>query len=391
MIHATRSAVDRPPRMVRLPMQRPLFRMVPYRILPRVDWLLILTALALALFGIVTLWGATSSGDGPGPLAGYAKRQLVWCGIGLLGLVFLIVVDYRRLRPLIWPLYGILIALLVGLLVQGQFIKGARSWYGLGFFNLQPAEPGKIILILVMAHYLASRMDRFRGLFHTIVPLMIAGLPMGLILIQPDLGSALVFVPVVGAMFWVAGIRKWVVVLFILAGVGVAAAGYPHLKPYQQQRVLTFLNPEADRLGKGYNIIQSQTAMGSGQLAGKGWGRGTQTNFRFLPEFHTDFIFPTVGEQFGFVGGSTVLGLMVLLIGLMIRQAQRVPDLFGLLIITGLATMLATHIVFNIGMTIGMLPVTGLPLPFFSYGGTFMLTCMAAIGLTVGIGARREL
>lgn len=372
-------------------MKKPLFRLVPYRILPRVDWLLIATTLVLAAFGIITIWGAMSQGDGVGPFEGYAAKQAMWAGVGLIMLVALIVIDYRVLRAFVWPLYAIITVLLLGLMIKGHIIKGAQSWYDLGPFNLQPSEPGKIVIILVLAHYLAPRMKKFRGLHHTFIPLAIVLFPMGLILLQPDLGSAIVFIPIAGAMFWIAGIRKWVVVLFALLGVVAAVKTYPHLKPYQKDRLTAFINPEEDPLGKSWNINQALMATGSGQILGKGWGRGTQTNFHFLPEFHTDFIFPTVGEQFGMVGACLVLAIMLLQVGLMARIAQVTQDLFGVLAATGMAAMLATHVIFNIGMAIGLMPITGLPLPFFSYGGSFMLTCMIAVGLTVGIGARRDL
>ena len=371
---------------------RPLFRMVPYRVLQRIDWLMLALAAALIGFGIVTLWGSTSAaGDGPGPLRGYALRQLRWAAIGLVPLVFLIVLDYRKLQPVIWIIYGLQMALLAGLLFKGETIKGARSWYDLGAFNFQPSEPGKLVVILALAHCLSHRMDRFGGLRSLPLPLAIVGFPVWLILKQPDLGSAMVLVPVAGAMLWVAGLHKWIVLVALIAAAGGAVATYPHLRPYQKDRIQTFLNPEADPLGRGYNIIQSETALGSGQLLGKGWGRGTQTNFNFLPEFHTDFIFPTVGEQFGLVGSSLLLLMTTLLVLLLLRLANQTHDLFGMLIVVGVATLFATHVFFNIGMTIGLMPITGLPLPFFSYGGSFMLTCMASVGLAVGIGARRGL
>lgn len=372
-------------------MKKPLFRLVPYRVLPRVDWLLIATTLVLVMFGIVTIWGAMSTGDGIGRFEGFAAKQTMWAGAGLVLMIGLIAVDYRRLRVLVWPLYAIIVVLLVGLMIKGRLIKGAQSWYDLGPFNLQPSEPGKIVIILALASYLAPRVKKFRSLHHTIIPLAMVLFPMGLILLQPDLGSAVVFVPITGAMFWIAGIRKWVIVLFALLGVVAALKTYPHLKPYQKARLTAFINPEEDPLGKSWNINQALMATGSGQLLGKGWGRGTQTNFHFLPEFHTDFIFPTVGEQFGMIGACLVLALMLLQIGLMARVAQVTQDLFGVLVATGLAAMLATHVIFNIGMAIGLMPITGLPLPFFSYGGSFMLTCMTAVGITVSIGARRDL
>lgn len=370
------------------------FRLVPYRILPQVDWFLIAVAITLAVFGVMTLWGATSpGGNGPGPLrlGDFAFKQIIFFSMGLFAMGTLVVINYLSLKRIIWILYGILLLLLLGLLAKGHAIKGAESWYNLGVFNFQPSEPGKIIVILALAQYLAPRALKFRGIQHTFKPLLIVGAPVGLILLQPDFGSACVFGPITAAMFWVAGLRKYVVVVAIMLGIGVAAAGYPHLKPYQQDRIKTFMNPSTDPRGKDWNIIQSMVTLGSGQLTGKGWGRGTQTNFKFLPEYHTDFIFPTVGEQFGMIGCSVVLLLLIVLVARMAHLANVSQDLFGVLIITGLAALFCTHVVLNVGMTIGLLPCTGLPLPFFSYGGTFVLTCMTAVGLAVGIGARRGL
>lgn len=374
-------------------MAKARFRIVQPSLWPYVDWPLILVTLALLACGIITLWGALSRGEGPQlwPIPFYAKRQILYASVGLVGMAVVGFIDYRRLHRWVWLFYAILILALVGLLIKGAAIKGATSWYDLGFFRLQPSEPGKIVLVLTLASYLALRMRHFRGLRHIFIPLGIIGLPLVLILAQRDLGTALVLIPITGAMFWVAGLRKWIFALFILLGIIGAVSAYPHLKPYQQERIKTFLNPEADRQGSGWNIFQAQTALGSGQLLGKGWGRGTQTNFRFLPEFHTDFIFPTVGEQFGFVGCMVVIGLFIVFIGRMVRLAQMSGNVFGVLIITGLTAMLCTHIIQNIGMVVGLLPVTGLPLPFFSYGGSFMLTCLASVGLVLSIAARRPL
>jgi rod shape determining protein RodA len=367
------------------------FRLVPYRLLPGVDWSLIVITIALAVCGVVTLWGATSKGNGPGPLEGYAKSQLIWFGIGLVLMVGLTVFDYRWLKRVNWVFYGIILVLLAGLLAKGETIKGARSWYDLRFFKLQPSEPGKVIIVLALAQYLAPRVVKFRGIRHVFKPMAIVCAPMLLILKQPDFGTAVVLIPTTAAMFWVAGLRKWIFIMLFVVGVGGGLVGYPHLLPHQKARIQTFLNPEADPRGKGYNIIQAQTALGSGEMLGKGWGRGTQTNFHFLPEYHTDFIFPTVGEQFGFVGCSIVLLLQLMLIARMIHLAHVTQDIYGVLIITGLTAMLVTHVILNVGMTVGLLPVTGLPLPFFSYGGSFVLTCMASVGLALGIGTRRGL
>jgi len=341
--------------------------------------------------GIMTLWGATADEDGPGPLAGFALQQLVWFCISLVPLALCVLFDYRVVKPFLWMLYGIALVLQAGLhVLGGKASHGEQLWYNLGFFHFQPSEFLKLVTVLLLARYLAARGRAFRGLRHTFIPMAIAGVPM-LLLVKNDFGTAMTFVPVTAAMFWTVGLRKRVFILFIAVGVAGALAAYPHLKPYQKDRIKTVLNPDADPRGKGYNTLQARTALGSGQMFGKGWGRGTQTAFHYLPEFHTDFIFPTVGEQFGLVGCSIVLGLLGFLVMRMVHLAQVTQDMFGVLTIMGLAAMLAAHMVLNVGMTVGLLPVTGLPLPFFSYGGTFLLTCMASVGLTVGIGARRGL
>lgn len=373
-------------------MAEPRFRITPPRIFPYVDWMLVAATALLCVAGLATLWGATSDGEGLNwPPGVYARRQAILMGGGWVVFAICALFDYRKLRGGVWWAYGALLLALAGLIVRNVATKGARSWYDLGFFNLQPSEPGKLIVIVALAHFLAARVDRFRGLRHLFLPALVVGAPWALILIQPDFGTAAVFIPTVAVMCWVAGLRKWVFVMFIVLGIVAMAAGYPHLKPYQKDRVITFLNPERDPRGKGYNVIQAQTTLGSGEFFGKGWGRGTQTQMRFLPEFHTDFIFPTVGEQFGLVGCLGVLCMFSLLIWRMVQAAALSKNPFGILVASGLTAMICTHIFMNAGMTIGLLPVTGLPLPFFSYGGSFLLTCMAALGLTVSVGARREL
>jgi rod shape determining protein RodA len=372
-------------------MTKPRFRIFPYRLLPGVDWILIALSVILALLGIMTIWGATSKGNGPGPFDGFALKQAIWFGVSLILMVLMTVMDYRSVKRIVWILYGVMIVALIGLLVKGHSVKGAASWYNFGPIHFEPAEMGKVIVVLTLAHYLAPRILKFRGIRPTLIPLLISGVPMLLILAERALGSALVLGPITISMFWIAGVRKWVLILFFIVGIGGALAVYPHLKPYQQERIKTFIDPQADPQGTGWNILQAQTALGSGELFGKGWGRGTQTNFNFLPESHTDFIFPTVGEQFGMVGCAVVLALFLILISRMVHLANVTQDMFGVLIVTGLTTLLVTHFMMNVGMVVGLLPVAGLPLPFFSYGGSFMMTCMIAIGLTLGIGARRGL
>lgn len=370
------------------------FHFNPPRFWPNIDWLLMFVAVALSLFGVIVIWGAASAEGGIGPLAGYARRQLNWTILGTAVMTFFAIIDYRWLARTAWLLYAIILVVLGMVLIHGQVIKGAQSWFvlSLGGFRLQfqPAEPAKFIVVLVLAGYLSKRMAYFRKFWHTFVPLIILAIPLGLIMKQPDLGTTVVFIPTTMVMFYVAGLRKRVFIFFFLAGVALCFAAYPHLKPYQKDRIKTYISPGEDALGRDYNVLQAQTALGSGGFFGKGWGRGTQTGLRFLPEYQTDFIFPTLSEQFGFTGCMIALSFYALLLFRMLYLAGRAEDLYGVIALCGFATIFMIHIILNIGMAVGLLPVTGLPLPFLSYGGSFMLSCYAMIGISVSIGIRRE-
>lgn len=360
------------------------------RYLPNLDWALIAAAVAMTLFGVITIWGG-SAVDGTAPaFGGSARAQARWLVISLAAVSVILVIDYRWSHALAWPCYLLLIAVLVGLLLFGRPINNAKSWLvirPLGF-SIQPSEPGKIIVIIALARYLSERMLTFKKFSDTLAPLAIVGLPAVLIGLQPDFGTAAIYVPVTAAMFFVAGLRKRVFVLFALLAVAAGAMTYPLLKDYQQQRIQTFLNPGSDILGAGYHVHQAQTALGSGRLTGKGWGYGTQTGFRFLPEYQTDFIFSSLGEQFGLAGCLVALGLYGFLILRMVLLAGASRDLYGVLLITGMTALLASQIALNIGVATALLPVTGVPLPFLSRGGSFLLTCFTCIGLTMNVGAR---
>lgn len=354
------------------------------------DWALIAGAVALTLFGVLTIWGGAAV-DGTAPaFGGSAKAQARWLVISLAAVAVILVVDYRWSHALAWPCYICLVVALIGMLLFARPINGAKSWLvirPLGF-SIQPSEPGKIIIIIALARYLSERMLTFKKFSDALPPLAIVGVPVTLVALQPDFGTAAICVPVTAAMFFVAGLRKRVFVLFALLALAAGAMIYPVLKDYQKQRIQTFLNPGSDILGAGYNVHQAQTALGSGRLTGKGWGHGTQTGFRFLPEYQTDFIFPSLGEQFGLVGCLAALGLYGFLILRMVMLAGSSRDLYGVLVITGMTALLVSHVVLNIGMTTGLLPVTGVPLPFLSRGGSFLVTCFACVGLTMNVGAR---
>lgn len=371
------------------------FRFSKPKVWPNIDWATMLLAVALSLFGVATIWGASSTEGEPGPFRGYARVQFQWLLIGIAAMTFLVATDYRWTKAAAWPMYLGILGVLLVVAFHGSKVKGATSWFILDLgprkVSFQPSEPAKVATVILLARYLSGRIPRFRGLLNSFPAIALAAIPMGAIFLQPDLGTAVTFIPVTLVMMFIAGLRLRVFAFYFLLVAGISYAAYPHLKPYQKERIRTFIEPGRDALGKGYNVIQAQTAMGSGGFAGKGWGRGTQTSFRFLPEYQTDFVFPTLGEQFGFAGCMAALALYSLLLLRILYLAGRVEDLFGVLLICGFATVLVTHIILNIGMATGLLPVTGLPLPFFSYGGSFMLTCFIMIGLIVSAAARREL
>jgi rod shape determining protein RodA len=276
--------------------------------------------------------------------------------------------------------------------VKGRYVMGARRWLTIGPVNFQPSELAKISVALAVANWFHSDAERRKdgyGLLALLVPIGITLVPALLILKQPDLGTALIVVSVGATQILLARVR-WKT-LAVLAGVGLGAAVlvYPHLKPYQKKRVETFLNPQADRLGAGYHATQSMIAVGSGQGLGKGWGQGTQTNLSFLPEQHTDFVFSVWAEEHGFLGCLLLLGLYFALITAALDVAGSARDRFGNFLAVGVTGMLFWHVIINIGMVIGLLPVVGVTLPLMSYGGSSVVVIFTGIGLLANVGMRR--
>jgi rod shape determining protein RodA len=358
------------------------------RLFTHFDWVLISLALALALVGIINLYSATSSLETQ--LTPIYLKQLYWIGLGLLIALATCLFDYRHLEFFGYILYWINAILLLGVLVTGKTIMGATRWIDLGFFNLQPSEVLKIVIIITFASYFSRNVPavgfNLRGL---VVPLLILGLPVLLILKQPDLGTAMLIFFIGGSMALFAGIRRSAVVFLGCVGALTAWGGWFRLHDYQRERILTFLDPERDPLGSGYHIIQSKIAVGSGGFLGKGFMAGTQSQLSFLPERHTDFAFSVFAEEWGFSGSLVLLGLYLLLILWGIYIARRAADRFGMFLALGVTAMLFWHIVVNLGMVIGLLPVVGVPLPLFSYGGTSMVTTMIGVGLLLNVSMRR--
>ena len=357
----------------------------PFGQLSGIDWSILLSTLLLAAAGLATVNSA--SAELP---VDYLPRQAAWLGIGLVVMLVLFLVDYNKLIDLALPLYGIGLALLVLVLVIGAERGGAESWLGTGAFGFQPSEPAKLVTALLLCRYIAGVNRTVLSLVEILVAVGIVLAPMALIFVQPDAGTALMYVPMLVGTLLVAGIRKRVLVagalglLVVLAGVWFFA-----LQDYQRQRVETFLQPESDPQGAGYQVRQSKIAVGSGQVSGKGYMQGTQSQLRFLPARHTDFIFAVLAEEWGFLGVFGALFLYGVYIVNGARVAIRARDREGILLVVSLLSIVAFHVLYNTAMVVGLVPITGIPLPFLSYGGSFMLLNFAITGLILGVDVRR--
>ena len=351
----------------------------------QIPWSLVILITMVASMGFVMLYSA--AGGSPEP---WMDRQMVRYGVGVFIMLMIGMVDLPRLAKIAYPLYAIAFVLLVYVEVAGEIGMGAQRWIDLKLFQLLPSELMKISLCLALARY-------FHGLSYEeigrpwvlVPPALMALLPAGLVLKQPDLGTAGMLLMVGAAVFFVAGVRWWkfavVLVLGLAGSVGAWNSGLLH--DYQKARLVTFLDPEQDALGTGYHITQSKIALGSGGPWGKGLLQGSQAQLEFLPERHTDFIFTVVGEELGFIGVAVALTLFLALFLRSTRVATRANEAFPSLVAFGLASAWFVHVMVNVGMTLNLMPVTGIPLPFFSYGGSFLLVSWMAVALLLRISA----
>lgn len=355
-------------------------------LLRHVDWMLVVLVFGLALVGVWALEGAVNGIEALRPVAG---KQMAFFWIAAGAMVFAFVVEYRWINRMAATLYVLNLGALVFVLLSGSRVNGARSWIDLGPVNWQPSETMKIATVLVCSQWLALHPERVRGWLGILVPGCICGVPALLVLMQPDLGTASLFFVLFLAVMMMAGASMRKLLLIVLASLIGMASAYPFLKPYQKDRIVTFLRPESDPRGAGYNVIQSKIAVGSGGMFGQGWGGGTQSTHRFLPEHHTDFIFGSFVEQFGFLGGLALLTCYGLLAWRMIRAMDNARDRFGGIVVAGLLAIFLGHLVLNIGMTMGLMPVTGIPLPFMSYGGSFLISVFVLFGIVLNVASRR--
>lgn len=341
---------------------------------------------AITLLGIAFIYSTTHDSAS----SGLFIRQVIWMAIGLVFIYFLNHTDYIIITRYAPVLYILILGLLVLLLAAGQLIGGVKSWFYFRWAALQPSEFGKIVFILFLSKYI-SELGKAQLSFKDIIkPAVYLALPVALIALQPDLGSAATYIPIFFGIIFVARLRMRVIVtLLILFLIGIFFSWSYVLKPYQKQRITTFLEPERDKKEAGYQIYQSKIAIGSGGVWGKGYLRGTQSQLKFVPEQHTDFIFSVLAEETGFIGVMAVMGLYLGLILSFITTAATARDKLGLFIATGFVFLFSFHFFVNVGMVVGLMPTTGIPLPLFSYGGSSLLSFYIGIGIVMSIRSRR--
>jgi rod shape determining protein RodA len=360
--------------------------MIDTRMLRQFDPLMFFSTLALVGLGALMIYSATFQTDN----ATLYVRQIQWAVAGVLFYFIVLQIDYHSLIDFSAFFYFFSLALLVAVLIVGKKISGARSWFGLGYFNFQPSEIAKLASILFLAKFLSHETRNTISYRDVFVAGLIMAVPMLLIILQPDMGTTITFLPPLLLMLFLAGIKYRLILVAMVTGLASLPVLWMALKPYQKMRILTYLDPTTDPLGSGYQILQSKIAVGSGRIAGKGlFAKTTQAYLDYIPEKHTDFIFSILAEDFGLIGVSVALGLYLLLMLRMISTAKQARDRVGVYITMGIFSLFFFHFFINIGMIIGLMPITGLPLPLMSYGGSSLLSTMVGLGIIMNIRMRR--
>ena len=352
------------------------------------DWTLLGMVLLLCTVSVLEIYSATLHTK----YIGSHTKQLFWIAGGLAAMFLFSKIDYHRLLDWIPWVYGASLLALVAVKLVGHKVLGAKRWISIGPVHFQPSEWVKLILILIVARYFANLGGRSLTWKDILKALVLVGIPMALVLVQPDLGTTLTYTPILVAGLFLGGINLRQTLVLLAAGAVLAAGAWSSgklLKPYQKARLTSFINPDNDPRGTGYQLLQSKIAVGSGGVWGKGVAKGTQTQGDFLPIPHADFIFAAFGEEHGFVGALFVLLLYFLILMRLIQNAQTAADLSGSLIIMGIVAVLTFQIAVNVGMVIGFMPVTGIPLPLMSYGGSSVLFTFLALGTVMNVRMRR--
>ncbi|MBC8589194.1 rod shape-determining protein RodA [Paratissierella segnis] len=352
------------------------------------DFLLLFSVIALCIYGLIMIKSATLSFES----SKQVKTQAISTILGLFVILILILLDYEVLSKLYIPIYVVCNLLLIVVLFKGVGDEqwGARSWLYIGKFGFQPAEFVKVGLIISLAKFIDINKERINEPFTLLKVLAFAFLPVLLILKQPDAGTAIVFVFFIAIMLFAADVKWKYIGMAIIAGVASLPILWFKLDEFQRNRIFNFLDPERDMSNTGYQAMQGKIAIGSGKVFGRGLFQGVYTQYNYIPEKQTDFIFAVIGEELGFLGGIVLILLYLIMLQRMIKIAKNSTDTFGSCMCIGIVAMFLFHIWENIGMTIGLMPITGIPLPFLSYGGTFQLVNMICIGIVLSVGLHRE-
>ncbi len=359
------------------------------RLIKKIDPVLLLLIAGIFIIALLALFSASHKPDGSIP-KNYCIQQIIWMIVALIVSALFVWTGYERWLDYSYLIFGFNILLLILVLLIGDVRLGARRWLSLGLFSLQPSELCKISFMLVLAKYVGER-DRVTSLRGVITALLICLLPMLLIMKQPDLGTAIVFLPIFFIGLFIAGAKKRHLLAIMVGGLGILPILWSALKPYQKQRLMVFMNPNIDPLGAGYTIIQSKIAIGSGGFFGKGWLAGTQNHLNFLPERHTDFIFSVIGEEWGFFGAIILLCILFFILRRLLSITEETSDVRGRVLVAGAVTLIWFQVLVNISMTIGLMPVVGLPLPFISYGGSNLMTTMVLVALAISVSLKRKI
>ncbi len=347
---------------------------------------LILLIIIVGMIGLLALYSAAN-----GNLEPWASKHIIRFSAGFCGMMIVAMINIRFWLKLSYPFYILSLLLLIAVEVKGHIGMGAQRWIDLGFMRLQPSEVMKITLIMALARFFhGANLEDVKSPLLLIKPLILVALPSALVLIQPDLGTALMLITAAGSLFFLSGVPLWMfggVIALIMASMPIF---WQFLHSYQKKRILTFINPENDPLGDGYHIIQSKIALGSGGIKGKGFLQGTQSHLNFLPEKQTDFIFTLLAEEWGLLGGLSLFTILAMVIAYGFLIARRSYNQYGRLLATGIIINFALYIFINIAMVMGLIPVVGVPLPMISNGGSAMMAVLFGFGLILSVGVHRE-
>lgn len=360
-----------------------------YKYITRLDWLLIMPMFLLVIFGLIAIYSLAL-----GELSGginFFHRQLIFFGLATIIFFITSYIDYSIWKNYAGVFYLVSILLLIAIFVVGKTTNGAASWFRLGFFNFQPVEFVKISFVFLFARYFSQVETALISWRHIFISFGYVIIPILLVVLQPDMGSAMVLLAIWLGMLFLSGMRMQQVGIFIVSGVIIAIVSWSFvLHDYQKQRIVTFLNPAEDALGSGYNVIQATIAIGSGGLNGQGIGHGSQSQLNFIPERHTDFIFATISEESGLIGSGLILLFFGIIFVRMKRIINNASDKFGGFIVGGVIVIIFFQVWVNIGMNLGLMPVAGISLPFLSYGGSFLMISMFLVGVTQSVWINRK-